>query len=74
MAIVQCKRYQNTVGAELVRELYGTLMHEKALHAFLITTADISSAAREWAQGKPITLIDGATLMAIAAALESSKQ
>lgn len=73
-AIVQCKRYQNTVGAELVRELYGTLMHEKALHAFLITTADISSAAREWAQGKPITLIDGATLMAIAAALESSKQ
>ncbi|MBP7998484.1 MAG: restriction endonuclease [Chloroflexi bacterium] len=70
-AIVQCKRYQNTVGAELVRELYGTLIHEKALHAFLITTADISPAAREWVKGKPITLIDGEMLMQIAAALET---
>ncbi len=68
-AIVQCKRYQNTVGEELVRELYGTLLHELAFHAFLVTTADISDAAREWAQGKPITLIDGATLVAIDGAL-----
>ena len=68
-AIVQCKRYQNTVGEELVRELYGTLLHELAYHAFLVTTADISDAAREWAQGKPITLIDGATLVAIDGAL-----
>jgi len=73
-AIVQCKRYQNTVGAELVRELYGTLMHEKALHAFLITTAEISTAAREWAQGKPITLIDGVTLLEIAAALQGGEE
>lgn len=73
-AIVQCKRYQNTVGAELVRELYGTLIHEKALHAFLVTTAEISPAAREWAQGKPMTLIDGTTLMEIAAALQGSEQ
>ncbi len=72
-AIVQCKRYQNTVGAEMVRELYGTLIHEKALHAFLITTADISPAARLWAQGKPMTLIDGETLMQIAAALTTSQ-
>jgi restriction system protein len=68
-AIVQCKRYQNTVGEELVRELYGTLLHELAYHAFLVTTADISDAAREWAQGKPITLIDGAALVEIDAAL-----
>ncbi len=73
-AIVQCKRYQNTVGAEMVRELYGTLIHEKALHAFLVTTADISPAAREWTRGKPMTLIDGATLMEIAAALQGSEQ
>ncbi|GAB4155221.1 MAG: hypothetical protein Fur0021_22440 [Candidatus Promineifilaceae bacterium] len=65
-AIAQCKRYQNTVGAEVVRELYGTLIHERAAHAFLVTTADISDAARAWAQGKPITLIDGQTLLQIA--------
>lgn len=68
-AVVQCKRYQNTVGAEVVRELYGTLLHERVSHAFLVTTAEISDAARTWARGKPITLIDGATLVAIDAVL-----
>jgi restriction system protein len=68
-AVVQCKRYQNTVGEETVRELYGTLLHEKGAHAFLVTTAEISAAAREWAAGKPITLIDGETLAQIATSL-----
>lgn len=73
-AIVQCKRYQNTVGSDVVRELYGTLVHERAAHAFLVTTAEISEAAREWAQYKPITLIDGNTLVQVAAALEERRQ
>lgn len=62
---MQCKRYQSTVGEETVRELYGTLLHELAYHSFLVTTADISEAARAWAEGKPITLIDGVTLAQI---------
>lgn len=70
-AIVQCKRYRATVGAEVVRELYGTLIHEQVAHAFLVTTADISEAAREWALGKPMTLIDGRMLVEIAASLRS---
>jgi restriction system protein len=68
-AIVQCKRYQNTVGPEVVRELFGTLVHERVAHAFLVTTADISDAARQWARNKPMTLIDGPTLVRIAAVL-----
>lgn len=71
-AIVQCKRYQHLVGPEIVRELYGTLIHEQAAHAFLVTTADISTAARQWARGKPMTLIDGQTLALIAVALSQS--
>ncbi|MEZ4511830.1 MAG: restriction endonuclease [Chloroflexota bacterium] len=70
-AVVQCKRYRTTVGSEIVRELYGTLIHERAAHAFLVTTADISDAAREWAQYKPITLIDGETLVQIATSLQN---
>ncbi len=65
-AIVQCKRYRKSVGPDIVRELYGTLMHERVAHAFLVTTADISDAARAWAQGKPMTLIDGRSLAHIA--------
>ncbi len=68
-AIVQCKRYRNKIGPDTVRELYGTLLHERAAHAFLVTTAEISDAAREWAQHKSLTLIDGATLVRIAKSL-----
>ena len=68
-AIVQCKRYRDTVGEKIIRDLYGTLLHEKVSRAFLVTTADISDAARRWAEGKPITLIDGPTLVSIASSL-----
>jgi restriction system protein len=64
-AIVQCKRYRHAVGPDIVRELFGTMVHELAAHGFLVTTADISDAARAWAAGKPITLIDGRTLAAL---------
>lgn len=73
-AIVQCKRYQHTIGAEIVRELYGTLMHEGVMWAFLVTTADISDAAREWAAGKPLTLIDGTTLVEVAHVLRNKNR
>lgn len=66
-AIVQCKRYRNKVGPDVVRELYGTLIHEQADHAFLVTTAEISTSARRWAEGKPMSLIDGEELSYIAA-------
>lgn len=69
-AIVQCKRYRRPIGPDIVRELYGTLIHERVSHAFLVTTADISDSAREWAQGKPMTLVDGASLAMIAAVLD----
>lgn len=65
-AIVQCKRYRSTVGPDVVRELYGTMIHERVAHAFLVTTADVSDNAREWAAGKPMTLIDGAALLQLA--------
>ncbi len=65
-AVVQCKRYRNTVGEEVVRDLYGTMIHSDAAHGFLVATSPISAAARKWAGDKPITLIDGATLEKLA--------
>jgi restriction system protein len=69
-AIVQCKRYRDTVGEKIVRDLFGTLLHERASRAFLVTTADISDAAIRWCQGKPITLINGDMLQEIASSLK----
>jgi restriction system protein len=62
-AVVQCKRYRQNVGEPIVRDLYGTMIHAGATHAFLITTAGFTTEARRWAMGKPITLIDGLQLV-----------
>ncbi len=62
-AIVQCKRYRGTVGEPTIRDLYGTMIHAGATHAYLITTARFSAEAQRWVQGKPITLVDGPTLV-----------
>ena len=66
LGIVQCKRYRSTVGEQVVRDLYGTMLHENAVHAFLVTAGGISAAARAWAQDKPITLVDGERLLELA--------
>ena len=65
-AVVQCKRYRGTVGEATVRDLYGTMMHWQATMAFLVTTGAMSESARRWAAGKPMLLIDGNQLVALA--------
>jgi restriction system protein len=67
-AVVQCKRYRGTVGEAIVRDLYGTMIHHDALMAYLVTNSGISEAARRWAAGKPIGLIDGPRLVELSRA------
>ncbi len=64
--LVQCKRYRGTVGEPLVRDLYGTMMHENADFGWLVTTGAVSKQARDWAIGKPIELWDGLKLVELA--------
>jgi restriction system protein len=64
--LVQCKRYRGTVGEPVVRDLYGTLVHENADCGWLVTTGGISRQARGWASGKPIELWDGQKLVELA--------
>lgn len=58
MAVVQCKRYQGSVGQPVVRDLYGVMLHTSADEAYLVTTGTVTAAARRWAEGKPIHLVD----------------
>ena len=58
MAVVQCKRYQGSVGQPVVRDLYGVMLHTRADEAYLVTTGTVTAAARRWAEGKPIHLVD----------------
>jgi restriction system protein len=64
--VVQCKRYKHSVGEPVVRDLYGTMIGNGAISAYLVTTGEITEAARLWAAGKPIELIDGQRLVALA--------
>jgi len=64
--LVQCKRYRGVVGEPVVRDLYGTLIHENAERGWLVTTGAISRQARAWSAGKQIDLWDGKMLEALA--------
>ena len=55
--IVQCKAQARRVSSAVVRDLYGTMMHEKADEAWLVTTTGFSASACDFARGKPIRLI-----------------
>jgi len=60
--VIQVKRYWHTIPPAPVRDLYGTVMHEGAIKGILVTTAEFGSGAREFAAGKPLTLIGGSQL------------
>ena len=65
--VIQAKRYKNTVGVSAVRDLFGTTMNEGASKGILVTTRGYGKASFEFAQNKPLELLDGANLLALLA-------
>jgi len=61
--VVQCKRWRGSIGEPVLRDLYGSMHHENAERGFLMTTGTFTQAASRWAEGKPITLYDGANMI-----------
>lgn len=61
--VVQCKRYAGKVGAPTVRETVGVMIHHGAHGAYVVGLSGFTKAAREWAQGKPLRLLDGRKLL-----------
>lgn len=61
--VIQAKRYNVVVPVSAVRDLYGTMMNEGAVKGILVTTSHFGRDSREFAEGKPITLLDGANLV-----------
>jgi restriction system protein len=63
--VIQAKRYTNTVGVSAVRDLYGTVMNEGATKGILVTTSDYGPDAYSFANGKPLTLLNGGNLLSL---------
>lgn len=61
--VIQAKRYTNTVGVSAVRDLYGTVMNEGATKGVLVTTSDYGPDLYNFAQGKPLVLLNGGNLL-----------
>ena len=60
--IIQCKRYSKKVGVAAVRDLVGVVSDQRANKGILITNAEFTKPALDFAKGNPIELIDGSTL------------
>ena len=61
--VVSCKHYRARLGVPQVREVVGVAYHYKARGAYVVALGGFTKAAREYADGKPIKLIDGAALL-----------
>lgn len=61
--VIQAKRYKNTVGVSAVRDLYGTMLNEGATKGILVTTSSYGRASFEFAQNKPLELLEGGHLL-----------
>lgn len=61
--VIQAKRYTNIVDVSAVRDLYGTVLNEGATKGILVTTSDFGPDAYAFANGKPLSLLNGANLL-----------
>jgi Restriction endonuclease len=60
--VVQCKDWVNSVGEPVLRDLLGVVHAEDAVKGVLITSGSFTTAARRFAEGKRLELIDGRDL------------
>ncbi len=63
--IVQCKAHRTPASPSVVRDLYGTLTHQKAPRAILISLNGVTDGVRKFIVGKPITVWDRSSLIAL---------
>lgn len=55
--LVQCKAHKKYIPPGIVRELYGTLVHNGANEAWLVSTYGFHKGSYEFVRGKPIRLL-----------------
>jgi len=73
--LVQCRRWKvNQVGAGPVRELSDAIDRLEAYHGVCIAAGDFTANAREFAAGRPITLMSGPELAALVATVEKTSR
>lgn len=62
-AVVQCKKWSNTVGIKLLREFLGVMIHQGVTKGYFFTTDKFNQEAIKFAREHNIELVDGKTLV-----------
>ena len=71
--LVQCKRWRTRrVGVKPVRELFGVMTSESATRGILVTCGSFTPAARSFAEGKPLDLVDGPQLWELVRSVQTA--
>ncbi|HXT41544.1 MAG TPA: restriction endonuclease, partial [Candidatus Angelobacter sp.] len=71
-SLVQCKQWKVfSVGAPVIREMFGILTAERADEAIIATSGKFTREAQSFAEGKPIRLVDGPQLLALVQSVQS---
>ena len=66
ISLVQCKQWKVfSVGAPVIREMFGLLTSERADEAIIVTSGSFTRDAQSFAEDKPIRLVDGPQLLAL---------
>ena len=75
LTLVQCKQWKTQkVGVNVVREMFGVLTAHQADHFIIISSGTFTQQAVDFAEGKPIELIDGPKLLALVNDVQISPQ
>ena len=62
---VQCKNWSKPIGEPPLRDFYGAMQHKGAEEGYFVTSSAFTRRAYQFAEGKPIQLIDLDSLMEI---------
>ena len=70
--LVQCKQWKSQkVGVSVVREMFGVMVAEGAATVSVFTSGYFTQEAKNFAEGKPIDLVDGPALSNLVGHLQS---
>lgn len=73
--MVQCKNWKSSkVGVTTIRELFGVVTAERATEGIVVCSGHFTNDAIEFAEGNPITLVDGVALSHLIGDVQKSPQ
>jgi len=73
--LVQCKQWKSQkVGVSVIREMYGVMTAESASSVIVVTSGIFTQEAKNFADGKPIDLVDGSQLEVLIGQVQPSEK